>query len=213
MSLKNPFAGLKRLGARDPVFHEIGLGSEWTTREHLDDLLIVVHPGDAIEHPRGWGSREQAEQVIRLAMANQAGMAQEMSARLPHARVIVLHRESSTQFDPVLRVPWIDRDYERCVGEATVRGANLYGDDLDEAAAWILASGAIKPGMRVFMTGAYSDQAHGCITKLGGLLLAAEPALQIDVDAHSPTDNTNAAPRWDPGMRDYARRTAVAPGM
>ena len=95
---------------------------------------------------------------------------------------------------------------------ASLEGNCLYGDDLDAAAALIAEHHPLRAGQAVWMTGAYADREHGCITALGKALLAIEPGLRIEVDSAAPTDNCNGAPRWDPSVATESGENVRAQG-
>lgn len=183
-------------------------------------VLLIVHPGDVIEHPFGWSSQALSNAVVQASLSNQAAIAKQIVQRLPDALTVVLHRESSAQILESLGskhrkkpapCPWIDKEYVNAIDEASRQGVMLYGDDLDQAAKWILQSGWIADDANIFMTGAYSDATFGCITHLGKCLLKGKPDLTITVDPASPTDASNSVSRWVPALAIEKARLGPAP--
>lgn len=160
-------------------------------------LMVIVHPGDAVEAPHGWAHADY-KAVHAFSMGNQAGMASEIEARLTSHEVVVLHRSSSSELLASRTSRWVDRSYAKAVRQASERGSVAYGDDLCAAANWIRSLTELSAGRDVFMTGAYADAKYGCITALGAELLAVEPRLLITVSEYAPTDNSNYSPRWVP---------------
>ncbi|WP_137917164.1 hypothetical protein [Hydrogenophaga sp. 2FB] len=160
-------------------------------------LLVIVHPGDALEPPFGW-SHADYQAVLGFSLSNQVGMSAEILARVETCEVFVLHRSSSSDLLSGGAARWVDPSYAKAVRRASEVGSVAYGDDLTSAADWICASTELMAGREVFMTGAYADAVHGCITALGSSLLGAQPDLKINVSDHAPTDNANHAPRWVP---------------
>ena len=177
----------------------------------LRPKLLIVHPGDAIERACDWNDRATGEKVASLAMSNQAGMADEILAKLPTHDAIVLHRMSSMY----LEQSDVHSNYRDALDQCEAVGVVLYGDDLETAAKWMLNNvpGMKVEGVSVFMTGAYADEEYGCITAVGKALLEANPELTVIVSEHAPTDNWGSLSRWMPqsGQSDRTRDHGPAP--
>lgn len=189
-------AQIDRLANKDAqALHILRQPSEWRP-DAQRPLLIVVHPGDAIERLCDWSDIEQGGEVVERSIANQVGMAGEIGEILAGHDVVVLHRLSSTY----LREPGADSAYERAIERCDEQGLVLYGDDLEAASAWFKANvaGLSQLEVEVFMTGAYADARYGCITAIGESLLAGNPRLKVQVSSWAPTDNANFSPRWSP---------------
>lgn len=162
-------------------------------------LMIVVHPGDAIERLCDWPDYESGTEVVQLSVENQVGMADEIQDRLIDHDVIVLHRLSSTY----LRESGVEPGYVCALDRCDEQGLVLYSDDLDAVSAWLKENvdGLGELDIDVFMTGAYADVQFGCITTIGKSLLEGNPALNIQVSRWAPTDNSNFSARWSPTPR------------
>lgn len=168
-------------------------------------LLIIVHPGDAIEDGQGYPEK-QRQQVIDFGKFNTDGMAGEISAMLHNADIVVLHRESSL-FD-ILGAG--SSPYTEACRSASERGTVLCGDDLEAASDWILANMAVADRPSVFMTGAYACADYGCITAVGRRL-QSDVCPSLSVSLFAPTDNCNGSPRWIPACRSLSDQWAAVP--
>lgn len=159
-------------------------------------LLLVIHPGDAIERACDWSGQEGEHEVVALSASNQQGMAEEIIDKLDSHDVVVLHRISSAY----LYEGGVQNEYVDALSQCDQQGVILYGDDLEAATHWMLqnVSGLQEGRLEVFMTGAYANAEHGCITAVGKGLLEANPELKIKVSEWAPTDNNNFLPRWRP---------------
>lgn len=181
-------------------------------------LMVIVHPGDALECPDDWGTRKEGLKVMRFAMKNQEHMGREIEDCLGTHDVVVLHRSSSTQLIENRFSEWVSMEYFGSLDAAHAQGAILFGDDLPTAAKWIIDHALTPtPGQpsrpHVFMTGAYAAAKHGCLTAIGKAIEAHAPGLPISVSEWSPTDNSNHSPRWQPShpLSDGDAETPAAP--
>jgi len=176
-------------------FKVIHQRNDWR-EDALRPLLVVVHPGDAIERACDWADKAVGAKVEAFSKANQAGMAKEILNKLETHDVIVLHRLSSSY----LHEPGAIRDYCEVMDQCDAVGLVLYGDDLESASAWISTNvpGCMDKCIDVFMTGAYAASEYGCITAVGKALLLGNAGIKLKVSEHAPTDNSNDAPRWFP---------------
>lgn len=181
-------------------FQVLQLPAGWGTSQA--PLLLIVHPGDALEFLSDWRGNPAGRGVVALSVANQAGMASEIMQRLPTHEVAVLHRLSSQY----LGRRDAESSYRQAVRSAEEVAAVLYGDDLDAASQWLHAHAMPEHRRQVFLTGAYADAQYGCITAIGRVLQAHRPDVLIEVSHWAPTDNTNHAPRWRPDPPETLRR-------
>lgn len=186
---------LGKLADEDPPFEVIKHPERWRETSAAP-LLIVIHPGDALEFITDWSDREVGRGVVALSQANQAGMASEIKDKLQTHDALVLHRSSSTY----LQAGGTHPEYRQAITDVERKGALLYGDDLDAAASWIIEHAKAAGAPAIHMTGAYADAESGCITAVGKAIQAAVPSVPITVSASSPTDNCNHAPRWNPAI-------------
>lgn len=178
---------------RDPPFEVVRHDAQWRA-DPRRPLLVLVHPGDALEFVSDWDDREVGRAVAAKAMLNQAGMGREIAERLHSHDVAVLHRCSSEY----LRDLEVDQTYARMTAACNKAGAVLFGDDLQQAAAWLLDHAQLGAHSTVFMSGAYAELKYGCITALGKTLQAAVKGITIRVSSFAPTSNFVEEPRWDP---------------
>lgn len=160
-------------------------------------LLIVIHPGDAIERLCDWDDKEVGRQVADLSSANQQAMAREIKEKLGTHDVIVLHRLSSAY----LQQGGVEHDYRDALKKCDAVALALYGDDLPAAASWmqVHVPGIHDRDLHLFMTGAYADEESGCITAIGKSLLEFNSELDVEVSMHAPSDQSNSQSRWRPG--------------
>lgn len=172
-------------------------------------LLIVVHPGDAIDRACDWGDAAQGREIEEFSRRNQQNMAAQIIAKADTHDIVVLHRLSSTY----LRQNGCKMLYQKAISQCDAQGTVLYGDDLPGAVRWLTEniSGIDDQALEIFMTGAYACADFGCITEIGEGLLEVNNRLQIEVSQHAPTtgDPSNAG-RWEPltdrGLRKAGHR-------
>lgn len=175
--------------------------------------MIIVHPGDAIEDGIGFEG-ESRHQVIDFGRTNALGMAAEIVERFATHDTVIIHRQSS--LDTFMRADFAqfrqaEQDilpYTKACIKASEIGTVLYGDDLEAIGQWISAALWVDQRPGIFMTGAYSDAEHGCITIIRKLLQRAG-AREITVSQHAPTDNSNHAPRWVPSKVDCSNENLI----
>ncbi len=194
-------AAIAAQAAGDPQFHVCAAPT--TPLDVGKPLLIIVHPGDAIEDGQGY-PRAQRQQVIEFGKLNTDGMAGEISAMLETADIVILHRESSL-FDILAGAV---SPYIAACRSASERGTVLCGDDLDAASDWILENMGVAERPSVFMTGAYACANYGCITAVGQRLQSAQ-CPPLSVSQFAPTDNCNGSPRWIPESISLAQQWAA----
>lgn len=160
-------------------------------------LLIWVHPGDACEDD------SPDSRIRRRSLELQAAMGAEVFARLDTHRVIVIQRQSSIHaFEP-----WtskVDAEYAMAMGQclADADTAQLWGDDLAAASAWILENKA--EASQVFLTGAWRHPDWGCVTAVGQALQAA--GLAVEVSSSSPSEPGVMKGGWKPEASERPRR-------
>lgn len=173
-------------------------------------LLIWVHPGDAIEDEEGFeaGVRsldgdededEDEENLYQNSLDFQVQMAREIMARKDTHQVIVLHRMSSQwAFDE----GHAEFDYQEALQhiEDLPTTVHLFGDDLDAAAAWIIEHMHTLCRPEVFMTGAYNDPEHGCVSAVGQAIEHAG-TVDLKVSCWSPSEPGSMANGWRPAVR------------
>lgn len=182
----------------------------------LPPLLVVVHPGDAIPFVTADLKPQQRQALLDTARSAQPGMAQEIEARLDAGHdVVVLHRQSTLAG---IIEGNIDGDrgsvvaaaFAKAVARASGTGASLYGDDLRAALEWLVGPGNALKRPEVFLTGAYCDADHGCVTFLGRGL-EHHGAENVQLSPHALSSDDNSEPRWVPRHgADPLRATASA---
>lgn len=161
-------------------------------------LVIVIHPGDAVEPPCTWPIKDR-HKVVSVSKAMQTGMAQELeAARKARADTVVLHRQSSELVLRDQNADWQVAAYRNEVQQLGRSEALLYGDDLDAAAQWIIDHVPLSDRPSVFFTGAYSHQDFGCITAVGKKVQERFPHLVMTVSTYAPSSAINDEPHWVP---------------
>lgn len=170
-------------------------------------LLIIVHPGDAIEDGAGYNAFDR-EAVIAFGLKNTNGMASEIMELLPVSDVVILHRASTVyaMLDAPQETPY--KPYLTACNLASKSGAVLYGDDLKLASNWIIEHMEVRTRPNIFMAGAYASADHGCITFIGEQLQLTGCG-PITVSDHAPTDNANVSPRWVPSVMSLDKKPLI----
>lgn len=193
-------APLPRLMRDDDDRARLVVGSEhgvagWSP---MRPLHVVVHPGDAVEHPSGWEDKSLYASVVAGSLQRQAAMAAEIFVRMASHDMVVLHRRSSIEFHRPSA--WVDENYRQAVVMATrnPRCAWLYGDDLPSMLDWLIDRAQVTARPAVFFTGAYSDDQFGCITFLGQGIEQRAPGVTVRVSDHAPSDANDSSPHWVP---------------
>lgn len=150
-------------------------------------LVIVVHPGDAIERYLG-------PDVAAWSQANQAAMAAELEQALDAGHgAVVIHRASSAELRANAVLAWRD-----AVRRATDSGVVLYGDGVCDAGAWIAEHLVQETTEQVHLLGAYADAEHGCITAVGQAISDRWPNLLVTVSPAAPADSSDCGtPSWE----------------
>jgi hypothetical protein len=168
-------------------------------------LLIWIHPGDAIEDREAFDRREDYENTRQF----QARMAEEIEDLVLTHQVVVLHRESSGYaFDQEHAYP----EYADALAmvEELSTTVLLYGDDLDQVSAWLIAELGANQRPQVFMTGAWSDPQHGCVAIVGQALdRAGAPVLRVS--SWSPSEPGSIADVWQPEPKSVPPTPAAVP--
>lgn len=164
-------------------------------------LVIIVHPGDMIEHGAGFGNTpegiEQSVRVRAISQQRQSATARQVREwREFGADVVVLHRESCTQFNGRNASRHADQDLKLEIKTAWSSGTVLFGDDLDKAAAWMISNLGIAERPHVYLSGAYADPEYGCITAIGKAL---ERVIGSDRITVSEFSHISGDDRWKPG--------------
>lgn len=164
------------------------------------DLVIVVHPGDAVEAGLG-------PEIAAWSASNQDGMARELElAMQAGVRVVVIHRTSSQDLVHLATAAW-----RGAVQRATAAGCVLYGDGVDAAGHWLAEHVVCERTQQVLMLGAYASLQYGCITAVGQAVAQRWPSLQIRVSAHAPADTSDwGEVRWDGSAAQDAAQDAEA---
>jgi len=163
----------------------------------LRPLVILVHPGDMIETGDGWDDRNEYDKVREFSVDNQVGTAEDIAAwrQKYQADVIVLHRGSCSQFDG-------DGESDLCdqIEMIWQNGSILHGDNLEDAANWMIQHLHIAERPRVYLAGAYSCPKYGCLTSIGKAIEKVIGPKRITVSGWSPPGNSPGKV-WRPGNR------------
>lgn len=182
----------------ESTFVQLSVPATWRTTPRTP-LLVVIHPGDAIERACDWAGVKGGEAVVDMSIRCQTEMAAEIQRKLAHHDVVVVHRLSSSY----LQEPGCESAYKNAIDDCNDKGLLLYGDDLAEISAWMNQhiAGIDSTDLKIFMTGAYADAEYGCITAVGKALLGCNPWLSIEISPWAPTDSSNSSPRWQAAER------------
>jgi hypothetical protein len=203
-NMATPTGQIAKLSNRDAQGNHLlqwGAGRRWESAPSTRPLLVIVHPGDALEHPAGWDHKVYAE-VLAQSIANQRGMAVEIVWKAATHDVVIVHRMSSADLSPSKTLSWVDPDYRRAIQRASADAVMLYGDDTERLADWLTEHAGLEHRAEVFLTGAYSDAVYGCVTDIGQRLVDEFRHLRSAVSQHSPTDAAGDRPRWQPPEPD-----------
>lgn len=159
-------------------------------------LVIVVHPGDLIQTADGFDWRE-GKKAKAFSDDNQTGTAEELAHwREQGFDIVVLHRQSCTYMSQGES----DEAYRSEVLSAWDNGSALYGDDLGEAAKWIIDNLHVAERPHIYLAGAYSTPGNGCLTYIGKAIEKVVGEDRITVSDFSPPGNAPAKV-WRPGNR------------
>lgn len=175
----------------------------------LRSLLIVVHPGDVIDLPSDWGRDYKqiagSAECVERSVRNQIGMTKEIYEMLKTHDIVILHR-SSSQF-----IALGTRGFKAAIDAINEVAIVTYGDDLDKATDWMIQSGITSNRPNIFMTGAYADEEHGCITAIGKRILENNPTQDISVSEFAP-DGGEPDCRWMPDRQSNERVASAERG-
>lgn len=161
-------------------------------------LIVIVHPGDAVQKPDDviHCAAEDAAAILAYSTECQAGMAQEALALFDRgADVVILHRASSGY--AFIGSAGVDHRYVGLLELAHQAGAAvLYGDHLDAAADWVLQNCHPHDRPEVLVTGAWADAEHGCAAAVAKTL--ATSGVTVRLSEHSPVSPDGSGERWAP---------------
>lgn len=152
-------------------------------------LLILVHPGDAVER-----KSECGEKIFQNCRDFQAGMANSILARAGTHDLVVLHRVSSQY--AIADGGDCLHFYSDVVDLINDFGTSLYGDGLDDVSTWIEENLKASKRPHVYLVGAFSEPKYGCLAHIGKCLLAF--GANIEVDPNSPSEPGNVTDQWRP---------------
>jgi hypothetical protein len=172
-------------------------------------LLVIVHPGDAIEAEwRGYGCH--GGDVLRQSMACQDGMGAEIRALLDDGwDAAVLHRRSCGQFHSGKGARHVSGVLRAALEGVHRRGAVLYGDDTDAAVTWLDGHMGLRQRPAIHLTGAYADPGTGCVTATGqgivAILHGCGAAAEVTVSASAYPGPGQTAIWQPPGPAGLSR--------
>lgn len=157
-------------------------------------LYVLVHPGDVVQTRSDVHGQPNAGDILAYSSDRQTEMGDDVERLLAAGwDVAVLHRFSSSYgFGTSNTSDW----FEEAVDEIHERGAVLFGDNLAEAADWLLGAAQAAARPRVLLSGAWSCAAHGCVTMVGTLLEDAGTAVHLAASACVSPDGSG--PEWRP---------------
>lgn len=158
-------------------------------RDPSRPLVIVVHPGDAVEP----GMDESHE--FTGALGDDLDRWLYRNKRNGAVDAVVLHRFSSDYIESG-GTSSCSQEWAEAVIDAMRTGSTLYSDRLEETAAWIAERYDVGSRSEVYMTGAYADPESGCITAIGTAL--QKHGAKIVLSECAPSDYCSTEDQWDP---------------
>ncbi len=175
-------------------------------------LYVLIHPGDVVQTGSDVHGHPNAGEILSYSAERQEAMADDVE-RLAKAGwdVAVLHRFSSSYgFGTSNTVDW----FEDAIDEIHERGAVLFGDNLGEAAAWLVSAAEAASRPAVLLSGAWSSADYGCVSAVGTALEAAGATVHLATSACISPDGSEV--EWQPiagalSSIDAIRRNEVAP--
>ena len=171
-------------------------------------LYVLIHPGDVVQTRSDVGGQPNAREILEYSAERQEAMADDVE-RLAEAGwdVAVLHRFSSSYgFGTSNTVDY----FEDAVDEIHERGAVLFGDNLREAAEWLVATAGAAARPAVLLSGAWSSAAHGCVTMVGTALEEAGARVHLATSACVSPDGSED--EWQPAAGTLSSVEAMAVG-
>jgi hypothetical protein len=159
-------------------------------------LYVLVHPGDVVQTRSDVAGSPIAERILAYSVDRQEEMARDVE---------VLHRFSSSYgFGTSGTVDL----YEFGIDDIHRDGAVLFGDALAAAGAWLLreASAADRPA--VVLSGAWSEERHGCVTMVGEVLEAGGAQAYLAASACVSPDGGGR--EWAPKAGRVSRDEALS---
>lgn len=172
-------------------------------------LYVLVHPGDVVQTRGDVGGHPNAQSILDYSAERQEAMADDVE-RLARAGwdVAVLHRFSSSYgFGTSNTVDW----FEDAIDEIHERGAVLFGDNLPQAAEWLVASAGAAARPAVLLSGAWSNAAHGCVSFVGSALEQAGAKVHLATSACVSPDGSEV--EWQPIAGTLSSTDAVGLGL
>lgn len=157
-------------------------------------LYVLIHPGDTVQTRSDVAGHPDAQAILEYSAGRQEMMADDVE-RLKKAGwdLAVLHRFSSTySFGTSNTIDW----FEDAIDEIHERGAVLFGDRLEEAAAWLLAEASAAERPAVLLSGAWSSADYGCVAIVGNLLELAGARVHLAPSACISPDGNGE--EWKP---------------
>lgn len=172
-------------------------------------LYILIHPGDVVQSKNDVYGSENAEDILAYSAGCQADMVDDIE-RVIRAGwdVAVLHRFSSSYGFGVSNSL---QEYEEAVDAIHENGVTLYGDNLDDAANWLLDTHHAKKRPAIVISGAWSDASTGCVTHVGRTLQRHKAKVHLAASACISPDGSGR--EWKPKLprltsADYPRLAA-----
>jgi hypothetical protein len=183
----------------------------FTSVDPARPLYVLVHPGDVVQTRSDVYGHPNAQAILAYSSDRQTEMGDDVE-RLVAAGwdVAVLHRFSSSYgFGTSNTVEW----FEEAVDEIHERGAVLFGDDLAEAAEWLLGSAQAAARPLVLLSGAWSCADHGCVTMIGTLMETAGARVHLAASACVSPDGSGAEWRPAVGVLCSVEAAAISRGV
>jgi hypothetical protein len=195
LRIRSITSALARLDDGNDHFSIQHLAKNSRSMDAVRPLIVIVHPGDAIQDPAGY-SHGYAE-VKAYSFACQQGMADDLRAWLKDdTDIVILHRTSCAQLSK--RGDWINENYRSAIKEARLRALILFGDDIPEVVKTLQTRAFASQRHDIRLIGAYNDPETGCVSGIGQRLEVFCPSGSIRISEYCVTGNGPGNPAWIP---------------
>lgn len=195
---------IRQLGKSDEMSFDV-IHHDASRHSPERPLVVLIHPGDMIEDPRGW-ERNDYRSVGHFSKANQRGTALDLQTwRKAGADAVVLHRSSCEQFDKGYGK---EEDFKLEIKTTWKTGSVVFGDDLEKAVAWMVQNLHIADRPHIYMAGAYADPETGCLSYVADQFEAIVGSDRITVSDYAYPGNAPGKV-WRPNKQHVEYPTDV----
>ncbi len=161
-------------------------------------LYVLVHPGDVVQSDNDVAFSDNAKGIQDYSRSCQAGIENDVERLQRYGwDLAVLHRFSSSY---AFGVSGCIQEYTEAVDTIHEVGLVLFGDNLREAADYLIAEMDAVSRPAIQLSGAWSEDRTGCIAALGQMLEEAGARVYLADSACLSPDG--AGEEWSP-QRSY----------